>query len=185
MKGKYVKRHKRFNSRFVALLSSLVLILGLAVGATVAYLVADTDAVVNTFTPGKTDIVIDEKFDGTTKSNVKVNLSSDSVNSYVRARVIINWVEEGKVLAEMPEGYTQSIDMDGINWTKKNGYYYYNGVVTPGEATTNLINSATFTYPEGGNARLQIEILAESIQAEPEAAAKNAWGYSFNGTSWS
>lgn len=175
MKGKYSRRQKRFNSRFVALLSSLVLILGLAAGATIAYLADDTDAVINTFTPGKTDIVIDEEFTGTTKSNVKVNLSSDSVNSYVRARVIINWVENGKVLAAMPEGYTQTIDMTNINWTRKGEYYYYNGVVAPGGATSNLINSATFTYPEGGKARLQIEILAESIQAEPAAAVKDAW----------
>ena len=178
MKGKYSRNHKRFNSRFVALLSSLVLILGLTAGATIAYLADDTDAVINTFTPGKTDIVIDEGFDGTTKSNVKVNLSSDSVNSYVRARVIINWVEDGKVLAAMPavEGYSEKIDMSNISWTQIGEYYYYNGVVAPNGATSNLINSATFTYPNGGNARLQIEILAESIQAEPAAAVKEAWG---------
>lgn len=176
MKGKYSRNHKRFNSRFVALLSSLVLILGLTAGATIAYLADDTDAVINTFTPGKTDIVIEEDFDGNTKSNVKVNLSSDSANSYVRARVIINWVENGRVLAAMPEGYTETIDMNNIKWTQIGGYYYYNGVVAPGGATSNLINSATFTYPNGGNARLQIEILAESIQAEPAAAVKEAWG---------
>ena len=185
MKGKYSRRTKRFNSRFVALLSSLVLILGLAAGATFAYLVTDTEAVVNTFTPGKTDITIDEEFDGTTKSDVKVSLTSDSVNSYVRARVIINWVEDGEILAGMPEGYTETIDMNGINWTQNGNYYYYNGVVAPGGATTNLINSATFTYPEGGNARLQIEILAESIQAEPVSAATDAWGVTYANGSWS
>lgn len=184
MKGKYRRRLKRFNPRFVALLSSLVLILGMAAGATIAYLVDDTDAVVNTFTPGKTDIVIEEEFDGTTKSDVKVNLSSDSVNSYVRARVIINWVDGGKILAEMPEGYTQTIDMSGINWTKIGEYYYYNGVVAPGNATTNLINSASFTCPTGGTARLQIEILAESIQAEPAAAVQDAWGVTYANGTW-
>lgn len=184
MKGKYVKRYKRFHSRFVALLSSLVLIIGLAAGATIAYLADDSDAVVNTFTPGKTDITVVEIFTGTTKSDVKVSLTSDSVNSYVRARVIINWVENGKILAKIPEGYTQTIDMENISWTKDGEYYYYNGVVTPGNATSNLINSATFTYPAGGEARLQIEILAESIQAEPASAAQEAWGVTYANSSW-
>ena len=185
MKGKYSRRPKRFNSRFVALLSSLVLILGLTVGATIAYLVDDTDSVVNTFTPGKTDIIIVEKFDGITKSDVKVNLTSDSVDSYIRARVIINWVDGDKILAAMPEGYTQNIDMSGINWKEENGYYYYNGVVAPGGATTNLINTATYTYPAGGTAKLQIEILAEAIQAEPASAVAEAWGVTYANGSWS
>ena len=75
--------------------------------------------------------------------------------------------------------------MDTTKWTKfdKDPYYYYNGVVQPDGSTAELFaGSVTVT---GG----RVDIVAQSIQAlgglnEEGDAAQEAWGHTFNGTSW-
>lgn len=180
MKGKYRRRIKRFNPRFVALLSSLVLIIGMAAGATVAYLIDDTDAVVNTFTPAKADITVDEIFRNGKKEDVHVDNASD-FPVYVRARVIINWLDENNnVLSTVPDDHVMTCT-PGTDWTPAfapnyTGYYYYAGKVAVNGSTSNLIESIEYQIPEGCTDRLQVEILAEAIQAEPANAVEEAWG---------
>ena len=177
--GKYAGKR---NYKSIALLSSLILLASLAVGATVAFLVDSTKAVENTFTPSTVDItVIEGKFDGKVKENVTIKnelAEGKGVKAYIRARVIVNWVDEdGNILPGMPDGCEQTIDQNNIDWTLKGNYWYYNKIVEPGKETTNLINSATYKVPEGVTDRLRIDILAEGIQAIPEQAVIDAWGF--------
>ena len=76
--GKYESRKRRtVSSRAFVVLLALVLILGVAAGSTVAWLVAKTDPVVNTFTYGDINITLAE----TTGKNYKiipgVNITKD------------------------------------------------------------------------------------------------------------
>ena len=81
--GKYSKTSryskKRTNKRKVAvLLTSLVLVLVCFVGSTVAYLVASTGMVTNTFNPAQVSCRVDEKsFDGAKKENVTIANTSN------------------------------------------------------------------------------------------------------------
>ena len=64
---------KRTNKRKAAvLLTSLVLVLVCAVGATVAYLVDTTREVVNTFDPAKVSCEVTETFENDVKTDVAI-----------------------------------------------------------------------------------------------------------------
>lgn len=81
----------------------------LTVGGTVAFLVASTGPVTNTFTPANVSTEIEEGFNGTTKSDVRVENKSD-IPVYVRAKVVINWVDaDGNVVTSVPVGYSYTI----------------------------------------------------------------------------
>lgn len=63
-KGKYLRQEdvsaKKRGYKSLALILALVLVVGSVVGGTVAWLIADTDPVVNTFTYGDIDLKLDE-----------------------------------------------------------------------------------------------------------------------------
>jgi len=184
-RGKHVaKSASSFKlNKSTMLLVSLALIVCLAVGTTIAYLVDTAGAVENTFTPTKVDVTIEEKFDGTTKENVTVtnNKTDDAVDAYIRARVIVNWVDkDGNVLPDMPEGCSQTINY-GTGWLQSGNYYYWPSVVAPGGKTGVLITSATYTAPVGSGYALQIEILAEGIQSEPTSVVAEKWPVTVSG----
>lgn len=162
--------------RKTALILSLCLIFALAVGTTFALLKADTDPVTNTFTAAKSDIKIDEDVTGGQKKSIIVQNTGTAV-SYVRVKLVMNWVDgDGNVSAE-PVNITPSIT---DNWFLKDGIYYYKMPVAavdakPDNVTTNLLKTPIeqSNAPEGYH--LEVTVLAESIQAAPSAAVEGAW----------
>lgn len=172
----------------IAAIIAIVLILTVAVGGTIAWLVATTNPIENTFTPGSVTSQIEEKFDGTTKSDVRVQ-NTGNADAYIRATIVVNWVDDaGNVYAEVPADCTYDMQMEStLNWTKLGNYYYYNGVVAPNGYTGYLIKSCTESAPDGYN--LQVTILAEAIQAEGvdnngKPAVEAAWGVKFVSGAW-
>lgn len=168
-------------------LIALVAILTCAVGGTVAWLVASTAPITNTFTPGSVTCQINEELNGNTKSNVTVT-NTGNVDAYIRAAIVINLVDgDGNVYAQTPVAGTDYTLKLGTGWKKIGDYYYYNGVVAPGVATANLIDTCTEKNVPSG-LHLQVTILAEAIQAEggngTQSAAKNAWGHDFAANGW-
>lgn len=167
---------KKMKKRNLVLLISLMLVLTLAAGGTLAFLTAQTDSVVNTFTPAKSSTTIVEDFDGALKKSAQVK-NTGEVTSYIRAHVIVTWKDSsGKVLSETPVAGT---DYDitypsGTGWFNVGNYYYYSSKVEPGALTGKLLTDGkAFNSKEGYN--LSIEILAQSIQAEPASAVEEAW----------
>lgn len=76
--GKYESRKRRtVSSRAFVVLLALVLILGVAAGSTVAWLVAKTDPVVNTFTYGDINITLEESTGSNYKIIPGVNIAKD------------------------------------------------------------------------------------------------------------
>ena len=59
------------------LLVAIVLLLGVAVGTTVAYLIDRTEKIENKFEYAKTDVTVEEDLTGTEKSNVRVTNNSN------------------------------------------------------------------------------------------------------------
>ena len=166
----------------VILLVSLTMLIFTCIGGTLAFLIASTDDVVNTFTPSQVKTTVTENFNNNVKSNVQIKNNSDSVKAYIRAAVIVNWVDaEGNVYASTPvkdKDYTIDI---GTRWTENGGYYYYTSAVEPGESTGDLITKAEYkaNAPEGYS--LSIEIISQAIQADgTDADGKTpvelAWG---------
>lgn len=157
--------------RKTALILSLCLIFALAVGTTFALLKASTAPVENTFTAAKSDIKIDEDVTGGQKKSIIVQNTGTAV-SYVRVKLVMNWVDENGNVSAEPVNITPSIT---DNWFEQDGIYYYKMPVAANGETTNLLQTPITqgTAPEGYH--LEVTVLAESIQAAPSAAVEGAW----------
>lgn len=186
MNGKRVMKTKKP----VALVAILVL-LCCTVAGTLAYLVDKTPEVKNTFEPAKVTTAVDEKFDGTTKSEVKIK-NTGNIPAYIRAAVIINWADaNGNVYGggtpvasteEVTGDYTISYNTDG-SWKQIGDYWYYTKPVAADSLTEKaLIESCA---PVAGKAPkgydLQVTILADGIQADGvgsngKTPMEDAWG---------
>lgn len=160
------------------LLVAIVLLIGVAVGSTVAYLIANTNRIENKFEYAKTNVTVTEDFDGTTKSNVQVKNNSN-IPVYIRATYVVNWVDaSGNIVTSVPTGYDyQLTENPDSKWVEgKDGYFYYPTPVQPNGLTDGSLLYCKVTYPENPEYTLNVEILATAIQSEPKEAITNAWG---------
>ena len=164
-------------------------ILLITIGITYALMFETSDPVSNEFRAASIynpDILEEFTTGDLVKKNVKVSMSSASYQSYVRAKVIINWQDDGgNVLADIPEeGVDYSITYTLGNWlTSGDGYYYYKYPIT-GE-TGVLISEARVlkSAPKSGY-KLNIEVVAQAVQSMPSDAVVDTWGVTVdqNGT---
>ena len=176
--GRGRKRKPRINKAAV-LLTAAVLLIGTVVGSTVAYLIAQTEAVENTFEYAKVSCEVKEDFNGgNTKKNVQIT-NTGSTNAYIRATYVVNWLDSnGNIAASVPEGYSYNVTENPEGeWTNgTDGYFYYLSPVAPNASTPGSLLTCTVTRPENPEYRLSVEILATAIQSEPANAVKEAWG---------
>ena len=196
--GKYLQsEHKQLRrpKRLATLLVSLLLVLGVAVGGTVAFLSTRTDSKENTFTPSKVTCEVTETFKNNVKSNVAVKNTGDTT-AFIRAAINVTWMKDAEagteydaanqtVSAKVPGKDTDySIKLaDNTNWIRgADGYYYYKLPVDPQVSTGVLIEECKLqnnaSVPDGYH--LSVEIVASAIQSVPEAAVKAAWGENFS-----
>ena len=161
---------KRMKRKSLLLVAGIALMLMVAIGGTIAYIVTDTKPITNTFEPGRVPITITENFKNGTKSDVRVK-NTGNVPAYIRAKIVVTWKDaDGNVSAIKPvEGTDYTISINGTEWTKAgDGFYYHIARVGAGESTNPLITSCTkvagANQPAGYD--LSVEIIAESIQAE-------------------
>lgn len=173
------RRRRKLNNRALILLASLVLIVGMAAGGTVAWLITNTGAVQNTMVPASVPITINEKISDKTKTSVVVT-NNGNTDAYIRVAIVANAVDEyGNVIA----GDHPTYNVDTTKWELKNdGYYYYKGIV-PAQSSTPALFSGNVNFADG-----EVNILAESIQVlggynnqKPETYA---WGRTYNNGNW-
>lgn len=161
----------------LTLFVALVLLLTLAVGGSLAWLVSNDD-VTNSMEPGKVPIEIVEQIDGTTKTSITIK-NNGNIDAYIRVAVVANKVDKD---GNITIGTAPTLNLNTDKWQPlSDGYYYYKGVVAPG-ASTDSLGSIIFTDAE-------VNILAESIQvlggkSGDGNASLDAWGHSFANGSW-
>lgn len=169
---------RKRRGRMATVVLSLVLLLALAVGGTVAWLNARTPKVTNTFTPAHVTCEVEETFDKTTgvKTDVNVKNTSD-IDVYIRVKLVTYRTNDaGQHIggtAELP-AFTL-----GENWVEKDGYYYYTLPVVPGKTpAANLADKMTLTasYDDADGGKQALDVMAEAIQSAPEEAVADAWG---------
>lgn len=188
--------------RPTTLMVSLLLLLCVTVGGTLAYLVAQSEPVKNVFQPSEVTTEIVEKLDGGMKSNVQIQNTGD-IPAYIRAAVIMTWKDEtGNVYGELPKPCEVSgcnhetcdgayaIQYSDENWEQWNdNFYYYTKIVDANALTSSLIDSCealrqmTVTNEDGTTTTygLSVEIIGSAIQAEGTDSDGNkpielAWG---------
>lgn len=187
--GKYEGKHlqrgrsrrKRRSNRVGIMLLSYLLVIGMVVGGSIAFLTDQSDPLKNTFNPSYVDCDVTESFNGETKSNVNVTNTGDT-DAYIRVKLVTYRVnDEGQHIggtAEIP-AFTP-----GTGWVKNGDSYYYTKPVAPGkQPETYLISSITLTgsYDDADGGKQVIEVMAEAIQANGVAddgtkAVVKAWG---------
>ncbi len=182
--GKHTKARKTAK-RPVILLASLAMILAAVAAGTLAFLVAPSGELVNTFAPAKVEGEVQETTepaedgDVLVKENVTVKNTGD-VSCYIRAKILITWVDhELKPHGQVPVAntdYEMQLNV-GDKWIAKDGYYYYTEPVAAGEMTVALIEECTAMDTEPEGYKLSVEILSQCIQAEPTDAVEQAWGF--------
>ena len=186
------KRHKRSHSRSgksAALLVSLLLLLTVTVGGTIAFLMDSDGPLHNLFTPSKVTTSVDETISGKTKSNVSIKNTGDT-DAWIRAAVVITWQDkDGNVYGQAPvagEDYTITYDLNN-GWKKSNdGFYYWTSPVAAKNGQTGvLITSCTtensITVGSGDDAvtyYLTVEIIGSGIQNKPANVFNTEWASS-------
>ena len=158
------------------LMVSLVAILAVSVGGVLAWLATSSGEVKNTFAPGKTDIEIEEKFENNVKSDVYVT-NKGNIPVYIRANLVFTWKDSAGNIIEKPADATLTVTPENpTGWVKgSDGFWYYTKPVAVKGSTTNIINKATIEFPEGKGYKMDLEVMAQSIQAEPKDAVEDAW----------
>ena len=184
--GKYEARHlqrrrKRRSKKTGMLFLSLLLVIGMVVGGTVAWLSTKSAPITNTFLPSHVSCSVTEEFNGTTKSNVNV-INTGDIDAYIRVKLVTYRVND----KEQHIGGTAEIPdfKPGAGWVKNGDYYYYTKPVAPDEQPADaLISSITLTdpYDDADGGKPVIEVMAEAIQANGVAddgkkAVVEAWG---------
>ena len=159
--------------RSLAALIALVLIICVAVGGTIAYIVTQTNSVENKFTPADVKIEINEVFENNIKSSITVKNVDDAKNvpCYIRVKLVSNTQDDnGNVTGS---AVINTFKLNDKWFDGGDGCYYYKDVVNVGTSTANLLAAGekiTLTNDQ------VVEVLAEGIQATPIDAVKAAWG---------
>lgn len=167
---------KKNHRKSFLLLIAIAALLIMTVGGTVAYLVTSAGPVVNTFEPVKVTTDIDEDFDDkTVKKDVKITNTGD-IPVYVRAKVVANWCDKDRNIVAP---WKDNITYNETNWTKgSDGYWYYKGAVAAGDSTKNLFDSYSYKSTDipADADHLEMTIIHQSVQAEPDTAITELWG---------
>ena len=173
-------RRRRRNCKAEVLFLSLLFLVIVSVGGTMAYLLTKTTSIENKFTPSKVTCIVSEQFNNNIKKNVNVTNTGDT-EAYIRVKLVTYRVNEKEQhiggVAKVPE-FTP-----GTNWVEHNGYYYYTLPVAPGgKPAYDLIGDSGITlagtYSDADGGIQVIEVMAEAIQSNPARAVGDSWGVS-------
>lgn len=171
-------------NRTAVLIMAVLLLLGAAVGSTIAFLIDKTEPVKNDFEYAKVSCEVTESFTNNKKDNVQVK-NTGTIDAYIRATYVVNWLDrDGNIAASDPAGYSYNVtENPDSKWTKgSDGYFYYTSPVVPSASTQGSLLTCTVTYPDPDNPEytLSVEVLAEAIQSTPDKAVREAWGVTVN-----
>jgi len=170
--------HKRRTMKRTLAMAASLLLLGVTVGGSVAYLLAQDDAIENVFTPSGITTDVEEEL-GSAKEHVKIKNSGDTT-AWIRAAVMFTWQDsEGNVYPELPvEGTDYIIGYDLANgWVRGNdGFYYWTKPVAAGASTGELIAACSpvaENTPE--NYGLNVQVVGSGIQYKPAKVFNTEW----------
>ncbi len=164
-RGKRAER-KAPPKKWMVLLASLMVLLVLAVGGTVAFLFTESDPFTNTFRPGEVNIVVQPDRTVQNTGNIPV---------YIRAAVVTSWVDaDGNLYWKQPDA-----NVTATGWKQHTDGFYYWPTSVAANASTDAITASASESMEGYT--FTVEILAQAIQADGgyvngTSAVVDAWG---------
>ena len=178
----------------ILLIALVIAIIATIASGTLAYFAAEETAK-NVITTGKLDVDLKEETDGgdpwpeggfdniepgddVTKKVYGVN--NGTVDFWLRIEVV-------KTITDK-DGKTDTLNFDNItidfnttDWTEKDGYYYYNKALKPGEKSVPLFTKVSFGDDLGNEymeAKVEIDVTMQAVQAKNNGASP------FEATGW-
>jgi hypothetical protein len=166
---------KTTSKKLIVTLACVLLTVLVGVGATLAYLFAQTPPLENTFTP----VFLTCETQGNVKTGASVK-NTGELDGYIRVSVVCSWVSEsGNTVHanKAVEGTDYTATWNTTAWIKgADGFYYYVSPVKAGETTEVLVSGFTRISQPPQGYTLTVQINATAIQAEPAEAVTSAWG---------
>ncbi len=158
----------------IVALSLIAICLLSCAGGTLAYFTA-TQSVQNVITAGNVKVAMDGTVVGFSSLPI---MPGTSVDKNVLVRNVGDnacWVRISVTTAitfaagvdGTPDTSLVHYYFDAAQWTKAGGYYYYNAMLIPGEATTDLFSSVSFDPAMGNiyqNSTMRYDIMIEAVQ---------------------
>ena len=177
--GKHHKRSRGRLGKSVALLVSLLLLLTVTVGGTIAFLMDSDGPLHNLFNPSQVTTKVEETLDGTAKKDVYIKNTGDT-DAWIRAAVVITWQDkDGNVYGQVPEaGVNYTVWTPGTDWVKgDDGFYYHTKPVAAGRSTVNALMAAISPVgnPPADGYYLTVEIIGSGIQSKPAHVFNTEW----------
>lgn len=183
------KKSSRYSKKAIILAVSLICLLVVTVGGTLAYLIDITETVTNTFTPATVTVDIEETFEDNKKENVKFQNTSD-IEVYIRATLVEYWkrTSDGAIVPKPTNAKVTYLWEGNVadnsamaTWFSVGSIFYYRKPVaandknenTTKDCTTNLLEKVTVEMPDGYE--YYLEVHAEAIQSKPIGAVEDAW----------
>ena len=168
-------KSKKFNILVTVLVSS-VLLLSACIGTVYAYLSASAAGPTDSFqiAGSKNPEVVIQKQPTESIATASVTVPDAGYKVYVRAIVVVNWVNDGQICAT-PAGALYEVTT-AAGWTlQHDGFYYYN------QAVDSLNDSFKVTYNNIDGYDVQVQVICQTIQAvgtvdgDTDAAVFEAW----------
>ncbi len=171
---------KKRRIQLIKLVICLLLVLGISVTGTIAFIVTHTNSITNTFKESSVACQVEEEFSNNVKSDVAIKNTGDT-QAYIRVYVNVTWFDQtgNKVHSSKPiENTDYKITYSNGNWLLgSDGYWYYKLAVDAGSSTDVLISKCelleTANAPEGYN--LSVEIVCSAIQSSPTSVVTGMW----------
>ncbi len=175
---RFRKKHMMRKRRYLNMKPLVALVLMGSIAGTTAFL-KTTNNIKNEFIVGEVIPEIKETFNYQNKVKEDVYFkNSGNVPIYIRAAITIKWKDNsGKILEESPiENVDYIINFsNSLNWLEsEEGYYYYKTAIDENKNTDILIEECT-QIRQYDDKFLEVSILAQGIQAEPNNAVEEAW----------
>ena len=157
-----------------ALIISVLLIVTIAVGGTLAW-ISTSDAITGAFSVANVKCEVLEDLSGNNKENVRVK-NTGSIDEYIRAAIVMSWIDEdGNTVAKEVKASDYTMSLNKTDWfVGSDGYYYCKAKVAPENETQNLINSCVMNNTTSGYT-FKLDVIAAAIQANPKDAVEEAW----------
>lgn len=175
-----VSEMKNMKKKTILMLATMVLLLTVTVGSTIAYLVTSSGPVENKFTPAyvTSEVVEPDWHDGQTEKNNVTIKNTGKTSAYIRAAIVITWKDkDGYTMPETPVANKDyEININTTDWMLKDGFYYYKEAVAPDASTNNLIINCVSTGTYNDSRKLCVEVIGSAIQSEGGAVTVGADG---------
>ena len=164
------------NKKYLLIVLGVILVISITSGTIAFY--NSISSKNNTFEVGEVKSDVSEEFDNIIKKNVSI-INNGNVKEYIRVFVNIYYKDtNGVILSDTPVkdiDYSLSLS-NSSNWlyNSTDNFYYYKLPINPNENTDILINECKELISHIDK-RLNVDILSQSIQAEPVNAVISSW----------